>query len=250
MTDTQRNDREDRITAWVLGELPADDARRFAAEIAADPTLAAEVRAAEEALAAFATAAPVPPPPELRARVLATVAPAARPVGARIAPWLGLGLAASVALALWQQRDLDALREERDALAARAASLASTVAERDSLVARLTDPRTTLVTLAATGEPAPRVRLLLDRIRGVAVLSASSLEPLPAEQSYQLWFIVGGVPVPSTTFTPGADGEAILASVSVPSEGRVDAVAVTREPAGGSATPTMPILFVGSVGTE
>ena len=94
-----------------------------------------------------------------------------------------------------------------------------------------------------------RDSVYLDRVRKSALLSIASLDTAPAGKVYQLWFIVDGVPMPSVTFQTDAQGRALIEQVTLPA-GTVAASAVTMEPTGGSTTPTMPILFVGSVKSE
>jgi anti-sigma-K factor RskA len=259
MTGPHDDARDEVMVAWVLGELPEAERTAFARRLANDPVLAREVAELEEALATFATAEPVAPPPGLRDRVLtATRAPSSLPdrrqppstLLTRAAPWLGLAAAAAIALVVKYQGDVRDLTDARAEAAAQVAVLTASLAERDSLLVRLTDPDAETISLAATGAPTPRVKVQLDRKRQLALLSVASLDAAPAGQTYQLWYIVDGTPVPSTTFTPTADGTALLASIPLPTDGGVQAVAITLEPTGGSQTPTMPILFLGAVGTE
>ena len=117
------------------------------------------------------------------------------------------------------------------------------------MIARLTDPAVELVTLAATGEAKPTVKVYLDRARRSALLTIASLDAAPEGRVYQLWFIVDGAPVPSITFQTDAQGRAVIERVAMPT-GTIAATAVTMEPTGGSTTPTAPILFVGGVKAE
>jgi len=89
--------REEILIAYVDGELPADEAARFEAEIAADPALAVEV-ARHEALAAKVGGAYAPVLDEAIPPQLLTVAAAANDRAAR--PRSGLMPWASVAAAL------------------------------------------------------------------------------------------------------------------------------------------------------
>ena len=79
---------------------------------------------------------------------------------------------------------------------------------------------------------------------GTAVLVAEGLEQLPPAETYQLWFVRDGVPLPAGLLEPDAvEATAVL-------EGRMhsgDVIAVTVEPAGGSPTgqPTSdPIVVI------
>lgn len=259
MTGPHDEARDEAMVAWVLGEMPEAERDAFARRLATDPVLARDVTELQEALAAFGTAEAVTPPPGLRDRVLtATRAPSSQPDRrqppstflTRAAPWLGLAAAAAIVLAVKFQGDLRELTDAQAQAEATMAALTASLAERDSLLVRLTDPESETVTLAATGAPTPSVKIQLDRKRRLAILSVASLDVAPEGQTYQLWYIVDGTPVPSTTFAPTADGKALLASIPLPPEGQIQAMAITLEPGGGSQTPTMPILFLGAVGTE
>jgi hypothetical protein len=77
-----------------------------------------------------------------------------------------------------------------------------------------------------------------------AVLVMDKL-PMPSDGSvYQLWYMVNNTPMPGATFKPSADGSAMM--VTTPAAPSFDLVAMTKEPAGGSTTPTTPMLMVGS----
>ena len=86
-----------------------------------------------------------------------------------------------------------------------------------------------------------------------ATISALGMPPTAQGRVYQLWFIslndageVEGVPRPSVTFEVGTDGAVIVEDVPV--DGPFDAVAITDEPAGGSAAPTTPPILFGTRG--
>jgi anti-sigma-K factor RskA len=61
-----------------------------------------------------------------------------------------------------------------------------------------------------------------------------------------LWTITGTVATGAGTFTPDAQGAASVTSIVAPGAALPDAFGVTIEPAGGSTTPTMPIVMVGA----
>jgi anti-sigma-K factor RskA len=76
---------------------------------------------------------------------------------------------------------------------------------------------------------------------GTAVLAAEGLEPLPDDQTYQMWTIQDGAPTSIGIFDAEPDGTA--SSVIEPDLAGVESIAVTVEPAGGSALPTTdPVL--------
>jgi anti-sigma-K factor RskA len=87
-----------------------------------------------------------------------------------------------------------------------------------------------------------------------ARLDVIAMPPLTSDRVYQLWFVdldeagqIAAPPDPSVTFSVGVTGDATGIEVPLPAE-PFDAVAVTAEPAGGSETPTEPILLVGTQG--
>lgn len=264
MSDLSQDGLAELVEEYALGLLDGDEKAAFEARLATDAQLQQRVREAQVVLADVALSTPVALPSSLKGRVMAQatphsapvapvvetpVVPIRRPGNARGTLWLGMALAASLLLMVKLSRDLS---EERTATALatqRAGEIAATLVERDSLIARLTDPEVELVTLAATGEAKPTVKVYLDRARRSALLTIASLDAAPEGRVYQLWFIVDGAPVPSVTFQTDAQGRAVIERVTMPT-GTIAATAVTMEPTGGSTTPTAPILFVGGVKTE
>ncbi len=252
------------VEEYVLGMLEGAELATFEARLTTDPALARRVQESRATLADFALSTPVAVPSHLKERVMAhavriaeapaplvvtPVTPIRAPRPSRTPIWLGLGLAASLAFVAIQSRDLVREREATAAAQALATRTAATLAERDSLLARLIDPGVELVTLASTGAAKPTVRVYLNQSRKSALLTIASLDAAPAGKVYQLWFIVDGAPVPSVTFQTDALGRALIEGVVLPA-GAVAASAVTMEPTGGSTAPTTPILFVGAVKAE
>lgn len=96
-----------------------------------------------------------------------------------------------------------------------------------------------LVILTGTGAPGASGRLLVAIDGHHGHLATAGLRPLPAERTYQLWFVRPGAPtVTGGAFRVDSRGRA-WATITVPvplDEARV--VAITEEPALGSATPT------------
>jgi anti-sigma-K factor RskA len=81
----------------------------------------------------------------------------------------------------------------------------------------------------------------LERTGDRGVLHVEELPPLPANRVYQAWIGRDGAMEPSTTFVVPDDG-----STEVAIEGTLDGASglfITREPQGGSETPTPPVLM-------
>ncbi|MCU1479816.1 MAG: hypothetical protein JWQ19_602 [Subtercola sp.] len=80
---------------------------------------------------------------------------------------------------------------------------------------------------------------------GSAAVVAQGMPSLPADKTYEAWYISGssGVATPAGTFVPGGDATTWHVLSGTLSAG--DTIGVTVEPAGGSQTPTTtPILAV------
>jgi anti-sigma-K factor RskA len=89
-------------------------------------------------------------------------------------------------------------------------------------------------------------RAFWSKSRGV-LFTASSLPPLPPSQVYQLWILpaAGTAPLNGGLVSLDAEGRGVLTG-EPGTAAAPKGFAVTAEPAGGSATPTMPILLVGT----
>ena len=251
----------DLVEDYALDLLSGAERAAFEARLATDPALRTEFAATSDALASLAFSTPVAPEPGLKDRVMARVTATAPPRRNEATAFRGAGSPVPRAALAWggtcgvvalvAKLSSDLRNARHDWRIARSTMTASerAVAQRDSLIAQLTDPSVELVTMAATGAAKPAIKAYLNRTRRTMLLSAAALDAPSAGQAYQLWFIIDGKPVPSVTFRPDSMGHALLRDVAIPA-GDVSATAITREPEGGSTTPTMPILFVGKHVTE
>jgi hypothetical protein len=139
-----------------------------------------------------------------------------------------------------QQLDMDAaLIKERNA---------------ENLLARelldvLTAPTAQRVVLT-TGKtpPAPSARAAYLPSRGALILQASNMQPLPENKTYELWVIPanGTAPIPAGLFRPDASGSASVVLPAIPQGVPAKAFGITIENAGGSNTPTAPIILSGA----
>ena len=76
----------------------------------------------------------------------------------------------------------------------------------------------------------------------VAVLTFSNFAPAPAGKTYQAWVFANGRPVSIGTGRPDSSGRARLIAEGTVFGVRPQEVEVTLEPAGGSASPTGPVV--------
>src|SRR5919108_125270 len=218
---TDHRDWTDQAASYVLGALEEEDRRAFETHLASCAQCRDDVSHYADAAHELANSLPrLAPPPTLRDHILAgaratrpiTTAPSRRAHARRWGAAAGFVLAAGISLLYLGERGARNTAEQRarDALAratsaeSAAALAASSVAERDSLVAALLaqDVRTTV--LAAAGRP-PSARVFWSPARRRVVITTYGLPPAPAGRTYQLWGISGGQAIGIGTFNTGAD---------------------------------------------
>ncbi len=92
-------------------------------------------------------------------------------------------------------------------------------------------------------------RVVWDVANRKANVFVFDLAPPAQGKVYELWFIEGGAgkaPVPAGTFTVDAKGNGLYVATIPEGMDNIQVAAITEEPAGGSATPTMPIKLMGT----
>lgn len=133
---------------------------------------------------------------------------------------------------------LNALERELVQRAGEAAGLRQEVSHQQKLLKILGAPETRVVALGGL-KPSPTAqgRMWWHRDAG-GFFVASGLPAAPAGKTYQLWVIAGGTPVSAGVFNVDLKGSATLRVEPLPGIGRVEAFAVTLEPAGGRPRPS------------
>jgi anti-sigma-K factor RskA len=244
------------VALYALGVLPREEAALVAAFVANDDEARREyleLRAAADSLA-HASEEPVDSErsrrmkDRLMARVRADAgdgAIARRRIGAAYPAWMwGTGLAAAAAIVfsvITVAQDLS-VRGNLAAAQRRITTLQTRLAQSDRVAAQ--DRRTLTDLLAPDAKryevAAGTIVVRRDRI----YFAFSKLPALPKGRVYQAWTAPKGstTVAPSVTFTPNADGVAVVA---LPVDAtRVGAVAMSVEPDGGSKAPTTTPTFV------
>lgn len=104
-----------------------------------------------------------------------------------------------------------------------------------------TQPGSRTGQLVAAGS-VPMATVVVDR-EGHAYVTAGDMPPLPSDQTYQLWSVEGGTPV--SVGLLGHDPAHQTIAIGV--DGNVHQMAITTEPAGGSAEPTSTPVASGAI---
>ncbi|MFJ9543018.1 anti-sigma factor domain-containing protein [Streptomyces sp. NPDC101225] len=235
------------VAAYALHALPPAEEAAFEEHLAHCAPCRDELARLRHAAAELGSAEPRQPPPELRARILATAAhtpqgdPTGPPPGTRTRRVLALALAASIAVAaamggvaVWQHNDAqDAARMQQHDRQQSA-----------EFAAVLTAPDAALFTGRLTGGAS--VSVVVSREQGKAAFTADRLPAPPKGKAYELWYAQpSGALRPAGTLPPTGSRAAQVLAGPV---GAAVAVGVTLEPAAGSPQPTSKALGIISLG--
>lgn len=254
---TRRPEPHTLAGAYALDALTGADRARFERHLARCKQCAAEISGLREATARLAAAAATEPPPGLTERALAAAAHtrqlpphtfarpprwparhAAAPGGAgpvgmlrrtwirRLAPALvGAAVILAGALGLAARSALNQIQQDQSRSSQMAAVL--TAADAHMITARVTTGGTATVIMSG------RERAL--------VFAAAGLRALPPSRSYELWLMAPGDDQPAAMLPGARQGVTGLVLATGLRPG--DHLALTVEPARGSARPTTPVLL-------
>ena len=173
-----------------------------------------------------------------------------RSFAGKVFPWVGWALAAGMALTagnLYLQRESlrGSVAEQKDQIS----ELTTDAATAKQVMETMTDRTAMRVTLTkAQTAPVPQARATYVASKGTLIFQANNMEPLQTAKVYELWLIPanGGNPIPAGTFHPDERGYASVMMPPLPKGVDAKAFGVTIENEGGSQTPTLPIIMVGT----
>ena len=233
---------QDRVAAYCLGALSAEEMAEVEAELPRSPRLRHAIAAYDASIVALALAPAIQaPPPALRERVLGEIgevgaAPVSRDMRVlpapkrRFSPYLPwLAAAAMFVLAVVS--------------GARAWTLQNDVADlRQALTTTQTVP---MENSAAAPNAQGRFYLAPDSRRGILVVA--DMPVLPADREYQLWLIrPDGARESGGAFRVDSGGYGTLLVQGSQPMHQYTGVGVTMEPMGGSPAPTTSRVIGGS----
>jgi anti-sigma-K factor RskA len=267
---------QEDLALYAMRSLPADEMTTVAAALRDNPQAQQELARIQDDLALLALsvdqqAAPAGSFERLQARMRetfqagATSVPAGKPIEmtatqteiatvpstgrgkwAVITPWL-IAACLAIACAILGYRTAS-LNDALDGESALVSNLAAKASRAQQVLEVLNAPNAQRVTLAATKTPpAPTAHAVYLAERGALMMEANNLKPVPAGKTYELWVIPasGAAPVPAGTFSPNGEGYASVVLPTLPSGVPAKAFGITIENAGGSKTPTLPIVLSG-----
>jgi anti-sigma-K factor RskA len=233
MSGVDHDRHRDDVGAYLLGALPEDEARAFEAHMRSCHVCSDELERLRVAAEAIPRGVPqVEPPPGLKARVMAEVEAAAPPE--------------STARREGRRGRLPGLAGVRLRTAWAAAAVALVLAVAAGFgAAQLVDDdgsRTIAATVDETRAADAEASVTIDDDgRQGGVLRMEGFPPPEPGQTYQAWVSRGAEVSPQPTFEVDPGGRA---TVAIPADlSGADAILVTREPMGGSRTPSeQPLL--------
>jgi hypothetical protein len=224
-----------------------------------------EALRADTALLALSTVGPQPPE-RSRQRLMEAVAAGPRMerrqekpfvVGRLRSRWLSFApiavmlLLAVFSLLLW--RDLRNTRRELRQAQAQVDQIRLDLEQKNKELAQakgvqdlLRAPDAWPVTLVhRSTPPQPQIKTIYSRQHGSLLLMATSLALLPEDKVYEVWLLPadGGAPMPAGWFKPDGKGNGMMFHKMQTAGVNAKGFAVTIEPAGGSDTPTPPIVM-------
>jgi anti-sigma-K factor RskA len=227
------------VGLYVVDALDDDERRAFEEHLAECASCSAEVVEFRSTTSRLSELMAENPPPALRSAIMERVG--------------GVRQVSPVEDLAEHRRRRTPLRWVAPALAAAAALIAVVLGigwstahrsldRQQSVTAVLTAPDAASVPLS--GAPGT-MRVVYSPSRDESVIVADGLPDLPSDRTYQLWFIdADGNPASAGVFQAD-DGRVTKVLEGTPADAA--AVGVTKEPAGGSKTPTLPILMSGQV---
>lgn len=276
---------EDDLALFALALMPPEEAAFTQAHLKHCDQCRGEVARMQGDLVTYAFSAEMQEPPTAaRSRLLDAVAkekrlhiPAAPAVEPVIAPrasnlldrdareerpvrrgfgvfgWAGWALAASLAaVAGWEFYQGQYLREQIASQSATLNQVNGDTARAQRVLETLTDPTAMQVALhvpvTTATPPKPEGHASYNPQRGELVFVATHLQPVQPDKTYALWVLPasGEAAVPAGLFKPDVNGNASVVLPDLPKHVAAKGFGVTVENEGGSRTPTLPILLMGS----
>ena len=244
----------DDLALYALGALQGEERATIERHLETCAECRRELEQLRGDMALMSMAASGPKPPQRsRQRLVDAIAKEPRRNEAaekrswwRWIPW-AVAAAATVLFVLSLRQNVD-LKDRLAAVESQSLIQQADLQRAREVVATLTASDAMRVTLvAAKTPPQPQGKAIYLKDRSSLIFLASNMPALPPAKAYELWLIPKqGNPIPAGVFKPDAHGSATVVNPPLPVGTDAKAFAITVEPEGGSAAPTMPIVMIGA----
>ncbi len=241
------------LELYVIGQLSPREMREVEEMATQHPEVKKELVAIEQTLEAYSLKNQAAPASGTFEKITAEIQgnPISPAPGSKgLPPWLGallglLSLLLAVALfMIWnnnQQLEIEnAVLATTLAECETAAQGLQQQADRPMALLRLNGTQTILLEGTEVA-PASQAAVYFNPLTQKSYLDPFQLPNPDANQQYQLWALIDGVPTDMGVFESPADGDPFI---EVPYIADADAFAITLEPVGGSVNPTLTALQV------
>jgi anti-sigma-K factor RskA len=257
---------EEQAAMFVLGALSPAEAAEFSRALQSDPALREYVARLNKGAAAVAGNVPlVTPPPQLRAKILAQVAPqkivSLPPRKFRPSSWLPWALAAGFAVlcivlnvqdaqlrqtVIGQARRIGDLQQLADSLSSVTNDLQQSVLALQK-TNRLASLKIAMLNSLLAEAPRTVAVSLWDEANQEGVFVVQNLKSLPADRDYQLWVLDNGTtPVDAGVFHVNENGGVRVDFKTKQPIKVAGRFAVTEEVKGGVPSPTIKNMVLAS----
>lgn len=242
------------LESYALGELSESERRDVERNLAQYPELRAELSAIEETMEAFLMSAAKAPRASVKEKVMSSVntEQKAEAKVVSMTPWR-LVAAASVVVALttsimaytfygnWKtsENNLAELRALNEQVARDYNQVNQRLGDIETTMQVINNPAFERIVMKGTANaPEALASVYWNKTSQEVFLSVQNLKALAKDQQYQLWAIVDGKPVDMGVF------DSSTALLKMKTTGKAAAFAVTIEPYGGKASPTLETMQV------
>ncbi|HXB07313.1 MAG TPA: anti-sigma factor [Puia sp.] len=233
------------IESYVMGLASESERAEFEQYCAQYPELVAARRNFEDKLEAYASENAVPPPPEVKVKVLKAIKMDNSKSPVRIPGMLKFATAASIVLLIAmaylyyqsQQENKD-LSKTNDRLRDQMTTVQNTL---DRIVQEqkvVSDPNTLVVNMVGTTvAPKSSANVYWDSASTNVYLVVKNMPRLPSDQQYQLWALIDSKHQPMDLGVFDATDQKVI--LKMKNTQKAQAFAITIEKKGGSPSPTL-----------
>ena len=231
------------LELYVMQALPDAERKEVESLAVQYPVIQAEIERIEEALHLYALDYAQAPRPDLKREILSKIPdlPQKETPVVQIWQWaMAAALILAIGSSIWLYSKWTDSAQELEKL-----TIAQQNLEEDCQLTRqqlniLINPNTKAIVMNGTPlSPTSRIKVYWNTEHEATFLSIESLPPAPDGMQYQLWSLIGDSPTSAGVFDRNIGILHVMESVT-----NADLFAVTLEPAGGSAVPTISRMYV------